>query len=781
MSPLVVLGLSALGTALAWPLLNAGGRAAGWLAALLPLALFVGLAQHLQAVVAGGEVVQGVSWVPALGIDLMLRLDGFSLLFALMITGIGALVTIYAGAYFADAKPADRTRFLVLILLFMTAMLGTVMADNLVVMFVFWELTSLISFFLIGFKPEARAARDAALQSLLVTAGGGLALLAGIIMLGIAAGTFSFSGVLANNGLVIASPLFPAIVACVLVGAFTKSAQWPFHFWLPNAMQAPTPASAYLHSATMVKLGVYLLARFDQALGAQPLFYVPLLAIGGITMLVAAVQALRSEGFKAVLAYSTVASLGTLVMLIGLQGPTAAMAVVGFLLAHALYKAALFFCAGTVIHATGVVRLRALGGLARRLPVTATATVLASLSMAGLPFFAGYAAKELLVVATLAGDTLPWVIGVGLITNVVLVAVAGVVTLRPFVKRAPDGELALQHGETFGLSLPPVVLALTGLLVGVMPGLFAAGALVPAASALAGPVAPVDLSVLPGLTAKLGMTVAMLALGLAMAWYWGPIHRRMKTHPLARMASANRIYERGLAGLMAGAGAATRLMQTRSLRSYATLMVAVTAVALVIALRDLDPAALWAGGGELAVRPYLLVVLALMVAGAGVAAFSRSLLAAIIGVGMVGYAIALVFLKNGAPDLAFTQFSVETLFLVILMALLLRLPIGGRLYRAPASRPGDLALAGVVGGTITLATIAVMAVPFDPRLSSYFGETAYTEAFGRNVVNVILVDFRALDTLGEIAVVGFAAIAVWALLRGQRGAPATSPTPQKEA
>jgi multicomponent Na+:H+ antiporter subunit A len=273
----------------------------------------------------------------------------------------------------------------------------------------------------------------------------------------------------------------------------------------------------------------------------------------------------------------------------------------------------------------------------------------------------------------------------------------------------------------------------------------------------------------------------MLAMGLAMAWYWGPIHRRMKTHPLARMASANRIYERGLAGLMAGAGAATRLMQTRSLRSYATLMVAVTAAALVIALRDLDPAVLWAGGGELPVRPYLLVVLALMVAGAGVAAFSRSLLAAIIGVGMVGYAIALVFLKNGAPDLAFTQFSVETLFLVILMALLLRLPIGGRLYRAPASRPADLALAGVIGGTITLATVAVMAVPFDPRLSSYFGETAYTEAFGRNVVNVILVDFRALDTLGEIAVVGFAAIAVWALLRGKRGAPATTPTPQKEA
>jgi multicomponent Na+:H+ antiporter subunit A len=781
MSPLVVLGLSALGTALAFALLSVMGRAAGWVAAVLPAALFLGLAQHLPEVAAGSAVVQGVAWVPALGIDLALRLDGFSLLFALLITGIGALVTVYAGAYFAEAKAADRTRFLGLILLFMTAMLGTVMADNLVVMFVFWELTSLVSFFLIGFKPETRAARDAALQSLLVTAGGGLALLAGIILLGIAAGTFSFSGALANAEAVIASPLFPAIVACVLVGAFTKSAQWPFHFWLPNAMQAPTPASAYLHSATMVKLGVYLLARFDQAFGAQPLFYVPLLAIGGVTMLVAALQALRSEGFKAVLAYSTVASLGTLVMLIGLQGPTAALAVVGFLLAHALYKAALFFCAGTVIHATGVSRLRALGGLAGRLPVTAIATVLASLSMAGLPFFAGYAAKELLVVATLSGGALPWVIGVGLVTNIVLVAVAGVVTLRPFFKRAPEGTLSLQHGETFGLGLPPVVLALTGILVGTMPALFAASVLVPAAGALAGQAVTAELSVIPGLTAKLALTLAMLAIGLAMAWFWGPIHRRMKTHPLARMASANRIYDRALAGLMSGAGGATRVMQTGSLRAYATLIVAVTAVALVLAMLGLDGAMLAEVGGALEWRPYLLIVLALMVAGAAVAAFSRSLLAAIIGVGMVGYAIALVFLKNGAPDLAFTQFSVETLFLVILMALLLRLPIGGRLYRAPASRPGDLLLAATIGVTITLATVAVMAVPFDPRLSSYFGATAFTEAFGRNVVNVILVDFRALDTLGEIAVVGFAAIAVWALLRGKRGATATSTTPQKEA
>ncbi len=768
MPPLVVLGLSAVGTVLAISLASVNGRAAGWLAALLPAALFAGLATHLPEIAAGATVVQSIAWVPALGIEIVLRLDGFSLMFALLITGIGALVAVYAGAYFADAKPADRTYFLVLILLFMTAMLGTVLADNLIVMFVFWEMTSLVSFFLIGFKPETRAARDAALQSLLVTAGGGLALLAGILLLGIAAGTFSFSGVLASSETVIASPLFPAIIVCVLLGAITKSAQWPFHFWLPNAMQAPTPASAYLHSATMVKLGVYLLARFDQAFSAEPLFYIPLLALGGITMLVAALQALRSEGFKAVLAYSTVASLGTLVMLIGLKGPTAELAVVGFLFAHALYKAALFFCAGTVIHATGVAHLRSLGGLARRLPITAAAAVLASLSMAGLPFFAGYAAKELLVSATLTGGALPWVIGVGLVTNIVLIAVAGVVTLRPFFKRAPAGELKLRHGETFGLGLPAAVLALAGVLVGTLPGLFASGLLEPAASVLAGEPVTADLAAFPGLTAKLGLTFAMLSIGLAMAWYWVPIHRCMKTHPLARVGSASRMYDRALARFMAGAGGAARWMQTGSLRAYTAVVIAVTAAALVIAVAGLDGATLRTAGSELTWRPYLLVILGFMVAGAGVAAFGRSLLTSIIGVGMVGYAMALVFLMNGAPDLAFTQFSVELLFLVIMMALLLRLPIGGRFYRAPAERPGDLMLAGTVGITLALAVVAVMSAPLDPRLSVYFGDASLTEAFGRNVVNVILVDFRALDTLGEITVVGFAAIAIWALLRGRR-------------
>ena len=311
------------------------GALGGPLAAILPAGLFAWFFSQIGAV-GTAPIVDAVAWVPSLGIDLTFRLDGFSLLFALLITGIGTFVTLYAASYMS-AKPAfTRAQFLFYILAFMTAMLATVTADNLVAMFVFWETTSLLSFLLVGFQSEDVKARKAALQSLLVTAGGGLALLAGIILIGVKAGTFSLAAITANPAPILESPLLPAIAICIMIGAFTKSAQFPFHFWLPNAMKAPTPASAYLHSATMVKLGVYLLARMDPVFAGAPWIGATLVAFGGATMLIAALQALRATEIKAVLAFSTVASLGTLVMLLGLDGPVSSVAVVGFLLAHAL-------------------------------------------------------------------------------------------------------------------------------------------------------------------------------------------------------------------------------------------------------------------------------------------------------------------------------------------------------------------------------------------------------------------------------------------------------------
>jgi multicomponent Na+:H+ antiporter subunit A len=360
-------------------------RHPGWVLASVPLALFVAFLWLGTGIEGNAALTERIEWVPALGVALDFRLDGFSLLFCLLITGIGTLVTVYAGAYFAEKPREKGARFLALILLFMAAMLGTILSDNLIGLYVFWELTSLVSFLLIGFDSHQASARKAALQSLIVTAGGGLCLFGAILLIGSALGTFSLSEVAARGGELTASPLAPAILVLLCLGTFTKSAQVPFHFWLPNAMQAPTPASAYLHSATMVKLGVYLLARFDQAFAGMPAFGTVLVVFGLATLLVGGIRAMMQSGFKGILAQSTVGSLGLLVLLIGLGGETAAVATVAFILAHALYKAALFFCAGNAIHATGRTQVTQMSGLGAKLPMTAVAAALAAISMAGLP------------------------------------------------------------------------------------------------------------------------------------------------------------------------------------------------------------------------------------------------------------------------------------------------------------------------------------------------------------------------------------------------------------
>src|SRR5688572_27207222 len=465
----ILLGASAVASGLSWPLGRLlCRRRAGWLLALVPAALFVSFLGFYRTIEAGRTVTERLAWAPSLGVELKLRLDGFAFLFCLLVTGIGALVVMYADAYLVERAPSDRARFLTLILCFMTAMLGTVLADNLLVLFLFWEATSLFSFLLVGFDVDSPSARRSALMALHVTAGGGLALLAAILLIGVTLGSYSLTDVVARAPELARSPWIVPILAGVFIGAFTKSAQFPFHFWLPNAMQAPTPASAYLHSATMVKLGIYLLARFEPVIGSVRGGRDVLITVAMITMLVAAFQAVRAENYKTVLAYSTVASLGILVMLVGLDGPMASVATIGFLLAHALYKATLFFCAGTVIHATGLTKLRQMGGLWRFLPVTAVASVLASLSMAGLPPFLGFISKEFLFEAQIQSswDALPMAVAV--VVNAVMVGVAGVVTLRPFFMNA-GRVLAVRHREVVGLLLGPMLLALLGLVISLEP------------------------------------------------------------------------------------------------------------------------------------------------------------------------------------------------------------------------------------------------------------------------------------------------------------------------
>lgn len=747
------------------------GRATGFVAALLPGGLFLAFAAYLPRIADGPglpAVTDTVSWVPSLGIDFVFRLDGFSLLFALLITGIGTLVTLYAASYFSG-KPGDqRGRFLGYILLFMSAMLGTVLSDNLIVMFVFWEMTSLMSFLLIGFNSASKEARQAALQSLVVTAGGGLALFAGLLLIGLEAGTFSLRAVLLEPSLITASPYFGVIAALILLGAFTKSAQFPFHFWLPNAMQAPTPASAYLHSATMVKLGVYLLARFDPILTSSDLVASIMVSIGAVTMIIAALRALRAEGFKAVLAYSTVASLGLLVMMIGLEGPISSVGMVGFLLAHALYKAALFFCAGMVIHATGVAHLRDLGGLFALLPITAVAAVLASLSMAGLPPFVGFIAKEYVFEAKLESTFAMFAVIVGVLVNSVMVAVAGVVSLRPFFSKKNAFQGQPIHGETFGMTIGPATLAALGVFFGLFPVLAQHYLVGPAAMTLSGAPFDVSFKLWHGLTPMLALSALVVVLGVLLAWRWDQFHLALRRMDMFDRFSADRGYDLSFGAVLDLARSSTRRIQNGDLKTYVAITVGVVTAAMAYGIlaggasQDFSPVL------AEPLRPYLAVVSLLVAFGAIAAAVARSLVVALVSVGLAGYGLALIFVKNGAPDLALTQFSVETLFVVIVMAVLAMVPTRTGAAANPARfdiRPGDAILSTAFAAALCIAVISIAAKPFDPRLSEYFGTVSVTEAFGRNVVNVILVDFRALDTLGEIAVVGFAAIGAWALLR----------------
>ncbi|HEX8275799.1 MAG TPA: proton-conducting transporter membrane subunit, partial [Longimicrobiaceae bacterium] len=562
-----LLALSLAGGCAAWPLGRRAGRRAGWLLALLPAGLFAAFLRFAPAIEAGRVITERRAWAPSLGVELALRLDGFSFLFCLLITGVGALVVVYAGAYLTEETDADRARFLALVLLFMTAMLGAVLADDLLVLFLFWEATSVLSFLLIGFDAGSASARRSALMALRVTAGGGLALLAAILLIGATLGTYSLSEAVARAPELARSPWIVPIMAGLLAGAFTKSAQFPFHFWLPNAMQAPTPASAYLHSATMVKLGVYLLARFEPVVGAVPGGRDTLIGFALATMLVGAFQALRAENFKAVLAYSTVASLGILVMLVGLDGPMASVATVGFILAHALYKATLFFCAGTVLHATGLSKLRQMGGLRRFLPVTALAAALASLSMAGLPPFLGFISKEFLFEAQIESswDAVP--VAVAVLVNAVIVGVAGVVTLRPFFLGAGTVR-EVRHREVPALLVGPGVLALLGLVISLEPDWISRSVLNPAVAAIYGRPVEVEVALWHGLTPMLALSVVVVGIGALLFVYWVPIHRRLRSRSRLDRYEAEHAYEALLRGVEAAAAGTAARVQHGGLRGY---------------------------------------------------------------------------------------------------------------------------------------------------------------------------------------------------------------------
>ena len=727
------------------------------------------LGKTAPAILAGGITSFHADWVPALGLGLTLRMDGLAFLFTALILGIGLLIVVYARFYLP--KEESLPRLLGLLLLFQGAMVGISLAGNVLLLLVFWELTSLSSFLLIGFRSDKAEGRQGARMALAVTGGGGLALIAGLLLLGHIAGTYELTGILAQSGNIQVSPLYPLALVLILLGCFTKSAQFPFHFWLPHAMAAPTPVSAYLHSATMVKAGVFLMARLWPVLaGTETWFYI-VATTGLVTMLLAAVIGFFKQDLKGILAYSTVSHLGLMTMLLGFGTPVAAMAAVFHLFNHALFKAALFMNAGIVDHEAGTRDIRLLGGLAGLMPVTATLGVVAAASMAGLPPLGGFLSKEMMLEETVhtvwAGQDL-------LVPLLAVIAAAFSVaySLRYIVHLyfGPRRESypAKPHDPGFGLWAPSAVLVALTVLVGLFPATFAVPLIVPAVAAVTAGTAPEFHPALwHGLTPALAMSALAVAGGIAMLMAHKAMQRIWDT---GFVPEAKSLFERGLENLVSAARSFSGLIHNGSLQRQ--LAVIFTGASALGVYGMVDGGYTAGDRAPLEAPPVAIAAWLLLLAGIlAVLVAQRQRFLTLIFISVIGLVVSLAFVYLSAPDLALTQISVEVVTILLLLLALNLLPKSPRRISGMGLRIRDT-LIGLAGGiAVGFAAWAVMtSEPNDP-ISAYHWENSLPGGGGTNVVNVTLVDFRGFDTFGEITVLGIAALTIFALLQpAARGA-----------
>lgn len=731
----------------------------GWLIALLPAGLAIWFASFLPQMLAGEVIIHEWAWIPGLDISLTFVLDGLSFLFAMLITVIGSFVFLYASEYLKGHQ--DLHRFYMVLLAFMASMLGLVLSDSLITLFVFWELTSITSYLLIGFNHHEASARKAALQGLIITVGGGLALLAGMVMLAMIGGSYSIQTLLTQGEVIQNHPLYLAALLCLLGGAFTKSAQFPFHFWLPNAMAAPTPVSSYLHSATMVKAGVYLLARLSPSLGGTEAWQFILPLFGATTMFVGAFMGLRSTGIKKLLAYSTLMALGTLTLLLGIGTETAMIAFAAFLLGHSLYKGALFMIAGAVDHSTGTKEVPELGGLRKAMPITAAAAFIAGLSLAGLPPLFGFIAKEMMLEAVLEGSQLlTYTLILAVASAMLGIAIAGVVAIKPFfgeLKKTPH----TPHEAHWPMLAGPVVLAGLSLFFGLFPQ-FAGSLLVQgAASSVAGQPLEVSLYLWHGVNLPLILSICSLIVGALLFWRWDAYRRLISVLDpmIARGPEAG--YFKFMDGMVKTAEWQTRVLQNGSMRNY--LSVILMSFTLLVGYTLFARYQMhW--NWVLDFQWHELIIAGLLVAATFIACSTRSRLGAVAAMGVVGFAVALIFILFSAPDLGITQVLVETLTVMLLVLVLFRLPSFVSLS-TPMQRARDIGVALLTGGLMTLLIMITIDVQLFPSISEYMVANSQPLAYGRNIVNVILVDYRALDTLGEIFVLALAALGVYAMIK----------------
>jgi multicomponent K+:H+ antiporter subunit A len=757
-----------------------------WLLAAAPLAAFLLLAAQAPTVNAGTILTWQWNWLPSLGLSLGFYVDDLALFFALIVTFIGILVIVYGGQYFKGDQSAWR--FQAYMLLFMGSMLGLVLAGDVLTLFIFWEATSIVSYLLVAYKTQSEEARYGAFRALFITGGGGIALLAGLLFVSGVVGGTDFTTILSSGDVLRSSAFYPVILALVAFGAFTKSAQWPAHIWLPGAMSAPTPASAYLHSATMVKAGIYLLARMNPALGFTESWFWLLTIVGGVTMIAGAYLGLKQNDLKALLAYSTISQLGVMVMLIGQDVPSAYKALVIAILAHALYKSALFMVAGIVDHETGTRDMRRLGGLAKVMPFTFGAALLAALSMAGLPPMFGFLAKEtLLAYTTAVHPTLP-ALPAGLIrwsavlAGALMLAQAALLIRETFLGKAKDPEIH-GHEAPAAMWLAPAIPAVLSIVLSIIPGPKEEATLLSGAAEDAfGEAVKVSFVLFHGLTVELLLSAVAITLGTVIFVFRRPI-RAWQDQVLPNL-TFNALYRWVLAAIDRAAAAAVSLQQGK-LRPYLGIMLIATIV-LVTGLSITQSQGgyetlSWPGmdfrGGLIILR--LVAPLIVIGAAASTIALKRDF-SAILALGASGLGMALIFVLEPAPDVALVQIVVDILSLVILVLALTRLPRAqrakaqllsesGRDARTSRGTPSwvwQAVLAGLLGLIVAGVTLFAMLErsPEGSVVSPYYAENAKAETGATDIVGAVVVDFRALDTLIEIAVFSFAGLGISALL-----------------
>ena len=730
---------------------------------LLPATLFAYFFTYLLLIQwEWHEVVfNSYQWIPSLGISLDFKLDGLSLLFSLLITGIGSLVYFYASYYLKNNPYLNR--FYAYLTLFMGAMLGLVLSDNMISIFMFWELTSITSFFLIGFNSEDEASRKSAFSALAITGLGGFFLLAGFLLIYSITGTYSINELLTSSEVLQNNALFPLILFFIFGGAFTKSAQFPFHFWLPGAMQAPTPVSAYLHSATMVKAGVYILARFSPVLTDGFWWNNTLMIVGGFTMLYAAFHSIFRTDMKGILAYSTISALGIIVFLLGIGNEYALYAAVTFILVHALYKAALFLVTGIVDHAVHTRDISQISGLRKVMPWVFVASFVAALSSAGVPLTFGFISKDLIYEATMnIPEWAMWITGIAVLTNIFLACSGFMAGIKPFVGKLPEKYQNIEKPSAF-LWVPVVILSFFTLLFGFFPALADDGILKLAFNSVSKIPTELYLKIWHGFNTILLLSATTIILGFVLFFTKKNSGKSLVVIERFEKVSPKTIIEAFGESVRSFAIRYTRFFHNGYLRSY--VLTIVVFITILVGYRLFTTVSIRVNTEDLSgFRIYELTIFVIILLAIFFTIITTSRLTAVASLGVIGYCICLIFVFYGAPDLAMTQFTIDTLIVVLFVLVLFKLPpfLG---YKSRKVLWRDTLVSLCFGLLMTLITLQALVSPASKEVSQFFAENTYILAKGKNVVNVILVDFRGFDTMVETIVLSIAALGVYGLLK----------------